>query len=220
MGTQQMRDKVNNSMATSGGVRSWRAALTASLMVAASLVPASFLVGCKSSGPIATEIDAAGSLTPDEAHLLRSASRGRGRQVAELLDAGVNMNVRDATGRSALYFAAACSHKELTNDLLSRGADKDAAATATGWTPLHAASAGGHEETLQVLLGAGVPIDVRDAEGNTPLHLAAARGHEECSRMLIERGADRAARNADDRTPADLAAPGDTRRLLSSPGGG
>ncbi len=84
-----------------------------------------------------------------------------------------------------------------------------------GWTPLHAAAAGGRAKVVELLLGvkagnsktsnsessgahpftfpAGssvVDIDARDNSGRTPLFEAARNGHLEACKLLVKRGCD------------------------------
>ena len=49
---------------------------------------------------------------------------------------------------------------------------------------------GGATDRLEAYVGAGVPLDLTDAQGNTLLMLAAYHGHAETVAMLARRGAD------------------------------
>lgn len=57
------------------------------------------------------------------------------------------------------------------------------------------AAAKGDAQTVGMLLGQGVPTDVRDERGSTPLLLATDRNHLEVARVLINAGADVNAQN-------------------------
>lgn len=93
-----------------------------------------------------------------------------------------------------------------TELLLRHGADPEAR---DGWgrTPLHWAMSSGNAEVVNLLLGAGTPVDVMDDDGATPLALLVSRlesgasrqGHPEIVRMLLADGA-----NPDLRYPQDL----------------
>ena len=78
-------------------------------------------------------------------------------------------------------------------------------------TPLHLASAGGHEKIVALLLAPGTPTksnpgtntdpDVLDARQDRPLHLAARFGHASVVAQLLAAGAEPDPRNANGRTP-------------------
>jgi ankyrin repeat protein len=60
-----------------------------------------------------------------------------------------------------------------------------------GWTLLHAAAAGGHVETVELLLERGLDVNARDIGENAyAMHIAAARGHLEVVRRLADAGGD------------------------------
>ena len=86
--------------------------------------------------------------------------------------------------------------------LVSLGADVNAA-TASGWTPLHAAAFIGADTLVQFLLDTGARMNVRNGCGQTPLSLAlraSTRGlveielpddvRESTAKLLVTRGAD------------------------------
>jgi len=75
-------------------------------------------------------------------------------------------------------------------------------------TPLHRASAGGHDSTVQFLIEKfGADKDAKTNDGSMALHLAAAGGHDSTVRVLIEElHADKEARTNDGSTALHLAA--------------
>lgn len=75
---------------------------------------------------------------------------------------------------------------------LMRDVDVNAINTA-GWTPLHAAAAGGQTKTLKALLRAKADIDIRDRGGNSAAHEAARGGHLQCLQILADSGMDMSA---------------------------
>ncbi len=95
---------------------------------------------------------------------------------------------------------------EVVQVLLAAGANTDAAAVRSGWTPLHYAADAGYTEVVQALLAAGAKTDARDADGMTPMHLAARAGCGDGLLALMSGGADIDARAADGRRIEDVAA--------------
>lgn len=81
-----------------------------------------------------------------------------------------------------------------------------AAVDKQGFTPLHLACQRYRPDVVDVLLGAGAPIDALDAWGNTPLFRAVfnANGDPSIVRRLVAAGADPDKQNASGRTPREL----------------
>lgn len=75
-------------------------------------------------------------------------------------------------------------------------------------TPLHAAAAGGHDETVAELALEGQDVNARDEEGRTPLHLSAQNGHNLTTQALIDAGADANVMDLAGKTPLDYAIEG------------
>ena len=109
--------------------------------------------------------------------------------VVELfLAGGMNPNVKDATGRTALVNAASRGSDGISRKLLSKGADVNAKDNA-GSTALIESARNGHQETTKVLLEKGADVNLMDNNGQTALVRAAAQGHTEIVRLLINQGA-------------------------------
>ena len=87
------------------------------------------------------------------------------------------VNVRDAEGKTALHYAAAC--------ILGR---EDAGA-----------------EACAVLVRSGAAINARDVLGSTPLHVAADMGCAPACAVLLKAGADVSALDVENRSAAELA---------------
>ena len=81
--------------------------------------------------------------------------------------------------------------------------------TALGYTPIHEAVTGDHDEVLAYLLelgGRDIDVNCRSKSGFTPLHLASFAGRSECVRVLLEYGADLSLADESGRTPKEAAA--------------
>ena len=91
--------------------------------------------------------------------------------------AGTNIDtVDDWTGKTALHHAAEYGHLEITELLLSNGAnvnrrDDDKA------TPLHFAAMGGFEEVVVLLLSNGAEVNASDKAKERPMDGAVFFGH-------------------------------------------
>ncbi len=116
------------------------------------------------------------------------ASKGLADQLELCLDSGMDVNVINDFGWTALLFTACCGHLLAVEVLLARKANPNAAdsfnATALMW-----AARNGHPEILTALLDAGAEIDAIDSEGRTALMLGARAGKVEAVRVLLDRGA-------------------------------
>ena len=108
-----------------------------------------------------------------------------------LLAAGVNKNVRNEFGATALVLASSSGHVEIVRLLLDAGADKDVRSR-SGKTALVYASVKGHVEIARMLLDAGADKNLQDRlSGQTALMAASFKGHVEIVRLLLEAGADK-----------------------------
>ena len=90
-----------------------------------------------------------------------------------------------------------------------------------GYTPLHEATANGHSDILDYLLGQGGTVNCRANSGYTPLHLAASSGYVECVKVLLKHNADISITDEFGKTPkqtAELSSKGSIVRLLRSEG--
>ncbi|CAN6483354.1 unnamed protein product [Victoria cruziana] len=83
--------------------------------------------------------------------------------------------------------------RELVKLLLAAGADPTAQEMQHGRTALHMAAMANDDEmvqvVLQIILDAGVDVNIRDAHNRIPLHVALARGSKSCVGLLLNSGA-------------------------------
>lgn len=70
-----------------------------------------------------------------------------------------------------------------------------------GTSPLHFAAQGGHVDTAEVLLRAGISRDARTKVDRTPLHIAAQEGRADIVSLLLRHGADVEAKDMLKMTP-------------------
>lgn len=76
--------------------------------------------------------------------------------------------------------------------------DEDAVAFLQGLFEL---ARNGGTGPLNVMLDAGVPVNIRTSTGDSLLMLACSNGHTDTARMLLDRGADPSAANHKAQTP-------------------
>lgn len=118
------------------------------------------------------------------------------RDIQPLLDLGVDPEC-PSSGHILETFAAACKKGDaaLVNAFLGAGlwtvdAMADYRESANDGPPLHKACEGGDLPTVQALVEAGFPIEVRDRDGDTPLMTANNWKHPGIAAYLLEQGAD------------------------------
>ena len=70
-------------------------------------------------------------------------------------------------------------------DAAAHAARSSMALLEDGSTPLHAGCQEGHEECVELLLGAGASVVARNADGATPLLIACENGRTGCVSLLL-----------------------------------
>jgi ankyrin repeat protein len=139
----------------------------------------------------ADDLRAASPIAPGLVAAIRDADS---QVVGRMIDAGADVNARDAEGNTPLILASFYASPRCVSLLLEKGADVNAA-NRIGVTALIRASTS-YEKT-RLLLEAGANVQVRTADlGNTPLILAARHaGNSPTVKLLLARGADATGRN-------------------------
>ena len=117
----------------------------------AALVELLLKAGAHPNTPIAT----------GETPIMTCASSGSVDAVRALAERGADVNAKEPTEhQTALMWAAAEHHPEVVRALIAANADLQAR-TRKGFSALHFAAREGDLETIQVLLTAGVDVDIR-----------------------------------------------------------
>ncbi|HVS64161.1 MAG TPA: ankyrin repeat domain-containing protein [Thermoanaerobaculia bacterium] len=147
--------------------------------------------------------------------LHEAVALGRLGAVVEALDSGEGgIEDRSNDGFTPLQYAAFFGREEVVAELLTRGADVNAASeNEMKVQPLHSAAAFRSVAICRRLLEAGADPDARQQMGYTPLMSAALHGQDELAELLLARGADPALRAEDGKTARDLALQGEHTEL-------
>lgn len=111
---------------------------------------------------------------------------------------GINIDVRDRDGNTALLIAAAEGNVETIKILKELGADVNAQRAYGSDTSLMYAAENGNIAALIELINLGANIHARNDYGGTALMNAAARGHEKIIDKLVQSGADVNAKDDND----------------------
>ena len=108
------------------------------------------------------------------APLALAAKNGHERVVKLLIRNGANLDYRDCSGNTALYYAVYAGHERVVELLLDNEPDLDIRGYGLP-TPLKVASEKGYEGIIKLLLKHRASLDTRDQPGSTALTYAAAR---------------------------------------------
>ncbi|MDP3654494.1 MAG: ankyrin repeat domain-containing protein [Rhodoferax sp.] len=116
------------------------------------------------------------------------ALRGSALKVVDVLLAqpSTDINTRTAQDENALMLAALRGFTDVCRKLIALDADVNK----PGWTPLHYAATGGHQDIVQLLLDNHAYIDAASPNGSTPLMMAAMYGTAASVKLLLDAGAD------------------------------
>ncbi|MEH0165594.1 ankyrin repeat domain-containing protein [Roseateles microcysteis] len=176
------------------------------------------------------------AITPDERDLQVSADRDHMSSLNKLLQRGVDPNVGDKDGNSALMIALrgesyqaverliahAATDVNKANvanetplmfaalrgrlDLVKKLVERGAKVNREGWTPLHYASSGPDNGVAAWLLEQGAEIDARAPNGSTPLMMAVRYAPIATAELLLAKGANVRLSHENGNTAADFAA--------------
>ncbi len=110
-------------------------------------------------------------------------------RVRELVEGGINVNVSDIQGETALIKAAWNSNAGMVRELLALGADVRLASN-KGLTALYTGVVSGNPEVVRQLLDAGAPPNAVTDFGKSPLMASAWSNLPEIALLLMRHGAE------------------------------
>ncbi|KAG1326502.1 E3 ubiquitin-protein ligase XBAT32 [Cocos nucifera] len=177
-----------------------------------------------------------------------SAAQGHHEIVSLLLESGVDINLRNIRGQTALMQACQYGHWEVVQTLMLFKANIHRTDYLNGGTALHFAALNGHTRCIRLLLADYVPsisgfwnmmrkptqeVSIADFDvgalskivnkkadgGITALHMAALNGHTESVQLLLDLGASVSEVTVEDGTTIDLIGAGSTPVHYAACGG-
>ncbi|PON73065.1 Cdk-activating kinase assembly factor [Trema orientale] len=178
-----------------------------------------------------------------------SAAQGHHEIVSLLLESGVDINLRNYRGQTALMQACQHGHWEVVQILILFRANIHRADYLNGGTALHLAALNGHSRCVRLLLADYIPsspdfckmlgrtldnnesfpefdqnalsqVVNRPADGGvTAVHMAALNGHVESVQLLLDLGASVSVVTVEDGTTIDLIGAGSTALHYAACGG-
>lgn len=178
-----------------------------------------------------------------------SAAQGHHEIVSLLIESGVDINLRNYRGQTALMQACQYGHWEVVLTLVLYKANIHKADYLNGGTALHLAALNGHSRCIRILLADYIPSVAdfyklvnkrsrieefvsefdegslyetvnRSADGGvTALHMASLNGHVDCLQLLIDLGASVNEVTVEDGTTIDLIGAGSTPLHYAACGG-
>jgi ankyrin repeat protein len=162
-------------------------------------------------------------LSPLQIEMLEVAAKGDNARVKELLDKGVDVNMRGNDRNTPIMEAAYAGHLDTVKLLLDHGADlsarKNDGATPTGLagrskdvlelfknvSALVDAASKGNNQMLKELMDKGTPVNGLDQFGNSALTAACYGGQTDVVKLLLQKGANPNIKKSDGATPLSLA---------------
>ena len=106
-------------------------------------------------------------------------------KIHRLVDDGVDMEAKDASGLTPLSMAALRGYLTIVKFLVGRGADMETR-DGHGWTPLSLAAYSGNLDVVKFLVNHGADMKTKINGGPTPLSLAKITRHVEIAGFLEE----------------------------------
>lgn len=136
--------------------------------------------------------------------LMREAAQGHTATVQTFLAQGVDGNIIDRDGKTALMLAAFEGHTATVHVLLANGVQVNAK-DREGATALMLAASRGHTDVVEALLAKGADVNLQNNTGQTALIFAVVGGHGTVAKALLAKGADRELKNQAGQTALTLA---------------
>ncbi|XP_031640648.1 serine/threonine-protein phosphatase 6 regulatory ankyrin repeat subunit A-like [Contarinia nasturtii] len=125
----------------------------------------------------------------DANELLDAAHEGLADSIKPCLEKGIDINVRNKQGETALIIAAKSGHTNFVKVLLENKADVNILSKNI-WSALHIAAYGNYPDIVKMLLDHGADVNARNEWGWTAFHLMSIRGLDAAIKRLLDNGFD------------------------------
>lgn len=143
-------------------------------------------------------------MVDDHNPLCTAAMMGKLEIVQMLVGRGADLDFKDASGRTPVYYAVESDDPAIVQYLLEQGCRADVPNT-EGNTPLMKAADLGKADAVAALLRSGADPTATEKNGWTPLHLAAIGGYADVTELLAASGAKIDVKDAHGMTPMQYA---------------
>ena len=130
--------------------------------------------------------------------LVQACIKNTPEVITALLAARADVNIKDSSGRSAVYYAAMKENAAAVQQLIEAGADSEELESVVdlescnemGRTPLVQACIKNAPEVITALLAARADVNIKDSSGRSAVYYAAMKENAAVVQQLIEAGAD------------------------------
>ena len=129
------------------------------------------------------------NLSTEEKEFLVKTSEGDIESVLNFIQNGVNLNVQNEKGFTALMIASEAGHLELTEELIKARANLNTQSLLGNTALIHAITEN-RTDCVMKLLEAGAKCDIQGSNGETALIKALRHKRKDCFEALLDLGAD------------------------------
>ncbi|MFZ6029725.1 MAG: ankyrin repeat domain-containing protein [Chloroflexota bacterium] len=113
-------------------------------------------------------------------NIFQAIEQGNTKAIEDYITSGGNVNAKNDSGYTMVYWAAVMGHAEIVNSLKTAGAASD----------IFIEAAVGDLKAVMTLINSGVDVNATNRHGHTALMMAAHQGHADIVKALVAAGAD------------------------------
>lgn len=130
------------------------------------------------------------SSADDMTGLMRAADEGIDQQVKDILALGANLNTKNATGESALWYATYSGHEKLALWMIEKGASAEGQRPDSKECLLHMSVQADMVQLSKKLMKLTPKCaTIKDLDGRTPSAVAKALGYDKLAKIVSPSGA-------------------------------